>query len=249
MGYGNFFPVFFRFVCIPRKFPDIVYIRSMKLHLINEEKEKFKKALLNDSAIPDSLMRLCILDWQKHFDIEEWRLGPIIEKALKNKVSGRYWGGEKDSIKSGLILLSNHNPDLFWEGIKDLLNEDRMIIMRVSRFVHHCDAILKDLKGIDLKINTHHQDYYSASLLLSLHHPANYCLFNFNLFEKFCKRIGVNDLPVDTDIERYYKILRAVYKIISKDDAFMNAYYSKLDANVYFGPSLSIVYDFMKFGE
>lgn len=220
----------------------------MKLHLIQEEKEKYKKALLDGEVMPDSLLRLCILEWQKHFDIDEWRLGPILDDALKNKVSGRYWGGEKDSIKSGLIQLANHNPDLFWESIKDLFNEERMIIMRANRFIHHCDTILQDLKRIDLKANTHYQNYYSASLLLSLQHPSNYCLFDFASFEKFCNKIGVKDLPVDTDLERYYKILRTVFGIISKDEEFMNAYYTGLDSNIYFGPSLSIVHDLMKFG-
>jgi hypothetical protein len=219
----------------------------MKLDLINKLKGQYALALQRQEVVPDALIRLAILNWKKHFDLDEMRLAPVIENALKNKVSGRYWGGERDSIKSGLIMLAKHNPDLFWESLKDLLNEERMIIMRANRFIHHCDVIFKDLKSIDQKINTHHQSYYSASLLLSLEHPENYCLFDFKVFEKFCKHIGVHDIPVDTDLERYYKITRTVYKIVSKDEEFMTTYYSLLPADVYFGPSLSIIYDLMLF--
>jgi hypothetical protein len=226
-----------------------LYIRGMKLDLINSLKDEYHKALKSGEATPDGLMRLCILNWKKAFDIDEMRLAPVIDVALKNKESGRLWGGERSSIKSGLIMLAEHNADLFWEAMKDLLNEERMIIMRSNRFIHHCDIIFKDLKVVNQKINTHYQSYYSASLLLSLHHPENYCLFDFDLFENFCKRIEVQDLPVDTDLERYYKIVRTVYKIISKDEEFMNTYYSKLPADIYFGPSLSLVYDLMQFSK
>lgn len=226
-----------------------LYIRVMKLDSINDLKSRFGEALKKKHTTPDALIRLSILNWKKHFTLDEMNLAPIIDVSLKNKVSGRYWGGERNSIKSGLIMLAGHNPDLFWESIKDLLNEERMIIMRANRFIHHCDVIFKDLKSIDQKINTHYQNYYSASLLLSLQHPQNYCLFNFELFQVFCLRIGVNDIPVDTDLERYYKIIRTVYKVISKDEEFMTTYYSVLPADVYFGPSLSIVYDLMLFAK
>ena len=124
-----------------------------------------------------------------------------------------------------------------------------MLIMRVNRFVHHCDMIFDSyVKNHNTqKVNTHHQDYYSASLLLSLHYPSKYCLFNYDLFENFCKEIEVNQLPVNTDLERYYKILRPTYNIISKDEKFMNTYYELLEDDIYMGPSLDITYDMMQF--
>ncbi|GLR17152.1 hypothetical protein [Portibacter lacus] len=219
----------------------------MKLALIKQLAEAYKRDLDQGIVIPDSIFRLSILEWQKHFDLEEMRLGPILDQALKNKVSGHYWGGDLHSIKSSLIELANHNPDLFWEAIKDLFNEDRMIIMKANRFLHHCDIILKDIKRDNLKINTHRQSYYSASLLLSLQYPANYCLFDFEKFEHFCRVIGVNDIPVDTDLERYYKIVNAVGNILSKDEDFMTSYYSKLSTGIYLGPSLHFVYELMDY--
>lgn len=219
----------------------------MKLELINELKDEFALHLEKENVITDNLVRLCAKHWKSSFDIDQMHLGPVLDQALKNKVSGRLWGGEHHSVKSGLILLANHNPDLFWEGIKDLFNEEKMLIMKASRFIHHCDVILADIKRNKIKLNTHYQNYNSACLLLTLQYPSAYCLFNFEKFEFFCKAIGVLDIPVETDIERYYKILRLVYKIIAKDDRFMALYYSKLNEDIYFGPSLSILNDLMDF--
>lgn len=219
----------------------------MKLDLINEIKDGFAIHLAKEDALTDNLVRLCAQHWKNNFDIDNMHLGPVLDLAMKNTVSGRLWGGEKHSIKSGLILLANHNPDLFWEGIKDLFNEEKMLIMKASRFIHHCDVILADIKRVKIKLNTHHQNYNSACLLLTLQYPSAYCLFDFEKFEAFCKTIEVLDVPVETDIERYYKILRLVYKIIAKDDAFMELYYSKLNEDIYFGPSLSLINDLMDF--
>lgn len=219
----------------------------MKLDLINKQKEDFKNAIVLGTVKPDYLTRLSILKWQENFDIEEMYLGPIIEKSLKNDISGRLWGGENHSIKSGLIALANQNPDLFWSSLKDLFNNERMIIMKANRFLHHCDVIQAEIHKKDQKSNTHFQNYYSASLLLTLQYPNEYCLFDFAKFEVFGKKIGINDMPVDTDLERYYKIIRAVLKIIEKDAEFMEAYYSKLEEGIFLGPCLSIVFDLIEY--
>ncbi|WP_235296381.1 hypothetical protein [Portibacter marinus] len=221
----------------------------MKVNLINEVKDAYKSDLKNSFAKPDSLYRRCILNWQTHFDIDQMRLGPVLAKSLKNDVSGRFWGGERYSIKESLILLANHNPDLFWESIKDLLNEEKMLVMRTDRFLHHCDIIFNDyLKANpNSKEDTHRQGHYSASLLLSLQFPMRYALLEYAVFERFCESIEVNDTPIRTDLERFTKIVNATYKVISKDEDFMTAYYQALEHEIYLGPSLDVVSNLMHF--
>lgn len=219
----------------------------MRIEAIKGISDKYKLALGKGVAKPEYLLRLCIQQWQEVFDIDEMHMGPLLDKALKNSVSGRFWGGENHSIKSGLILLANHNVDLFWEAIKDLFHEDRMIIMRANRFIHHCDVIFKDYKTKEKKVNTHYQSYYSATLLLSLQYPERYCIYDWVNFEKFCIKIGVKELPVENDLERYYKILSLVYSVMAKDEKLMESYYSKLEDGIYFGPSLSFMNDVMEF--
>lgn len=218
----------------------------MKLEKIIEIKDKYKATILDNDTEPDYLLRICIKTWQDNFDIDLMHLAPILGKAMKNEVSGRLWGGENHSIKSGLIKLAEHNPDLFWTALKDLFNQDRMIIMKTNRFIHHCDMIFDDIKRKDDRAISHHQDYTSACLLLSLQYPSQYCQFNFEIFLKFCNDIGVLDLPVNTDLERYFKILHVVNKIIGRDESFMELYYSKLPTNVYLGPSLDIIFTMME---
>jgi len=221
----------------------------MKVNLINDIKKQYADALSEGKVEPDALFRRCIINWKKHFNLDDLQLAPTLENSLKNEVSGRYWGGEQHSIKSSLIALAKHNPELFWAAVKDLLNEDKMMIMRASRFIHHCDMIFQDFRKDHKKVNTHRQDYYSVSLLLSLENPEKYCLFEYKVFEVFCKRIEVNQVPTNTDLERYYKIIRGVYNVISRDEDFMNLYYSKLEPGIYYGPSLDLVSDLMHFSK
>lgn len=219
----------------------------MKLEQINLCKDTFKQALQDPAFELDTLHRLCVKNWQEHFDIDEMYLAPILKVALKNDISGRLWGGEYHSIKSGLIQLAERNPDLFWTALKDLFNEDRMIIMRTNRFMHHCDIIFDEIKRSDRKFNAHFQSYESACLLLSFQYPQHYCQFDYGIFEPFARKIGVRDIPVSTDLERYYKIVNVIDKIIVKDEKFMQTYYSRLDEDIYLGPSLEIVYKLMEF--
>jgi hypothetical protein len=218
----------------------------MKVNLIIEQKNIYLQQLKLGQVQPDSLFRRCVKNWQKNFDLEEMRLGPILDRALKNEISGRLWGGENHSIKSGLIMLANSNPDLFWTAIKDLFNENKELNLRSNRFLHHCDIMLDEIATPANRINTHHQDYYSVSLLLSLQYPDQYCLFNYKAFEKFAHKIGVMNLPVDTDLERYYKIMKAVTTIFSKDEKLMNSYYERLEEDVYMGPTPDLAYDIMQ---
>lgn len=218
----------------------------MKVDLINEQKNIYLRQLKSGHVYPDSLFRRCVKVWQENFDISEMHLAPILDVALKNEISGRLWGGENHSIKSGLKMLAESNPDLFWTAMKDLFNENKELNLRSNRFLHHCDIMLDEIATPANRINTHHQNYYSVSLLLSFHYPDRYCLFNYKAFEKFANTIGVMNLPVDSDLERYYKIMKAVTTIISKDEAFMNTYYGKLEEGIYMGPTPDLAYDLMR---
>jgi hypothetical protein len=219
----------------------------MKLHLINDLLHQYSAALVSGKIMPDSLFRLCTYQWKQSFDLEDGRISEIIDKSLKNDLSGRLWGGENYSIKSGLISLAAINEDLFRENLRDLFNEKRQLIMRVNRFIHHCDVILEEKERKKTEVHTHYQSYYSACLLLSLEYPNIYCLYNFQSFELFCKRIGHHDIPIETDLERYYKILKIINGIVSKDNDFMHAYYSKLPDDIYLGPALDVCYNFVNY--
>lgn len=219
----------------------------MKVQLINELKDKYQKDLISKKLNPDPLLRICIANWQQHFSFDELRLAPVLDQALKNKDSGRLWGGERVSIKSSLIELSEHHPDLFREALKDLFNEDKMLDMRIHRFLHHMDIIFRDYRQKNEKADKHQQDVYAASLLLTLQFPNKYCLYRFQNFLAFCEKIGVVDLPMKDDFTRFHKITSAVNKIISKDESFMNTYYSSLEGNMYFGPALDVVNELIEY--
>lgn len=206
----------------------------------------YKKVLVSSEAFPNYIFRSCVPTWKEHYSDEKLDMSASLDLALSSPISRRLWEGEKYSIKSSLLKMAKGNPEFFWSVMKDLLNEDKMLIMRVNRYIHHCDEIQMALnRGKPLK-DSHHQDYYAAMLYLSLQYPERYCLYRYEDFASLCSYIEVQDLPIDGDLERYYKIVNAVYNIAMKDQELMERYYQKLPDQFYLGPSKCIVLDLMQ---
>ena len=218
----------------------------MRVGLINEIKEKFEDWMSQNNEV-DHLYRTCVKRWQNVFNVEKIELYETLSDALKSKKSGRLWGGEKYSIKAGLLNLSSAHPDLFWTSIRDLYNENLVLDGRIQRFLHHCDVILKEIQKADEKINTHYQDLYSICMLLSFQYPNKYCLYHWDAFERLCTDIAVVNKPLRSDVDRYYKILNGINGILSKDEQWMNLYYSMIPLDAYLGPSLDPAYQLMLF--
>ena len=155
----------------------------MKLDKINEFKDSFMGYLSNlatkQMPYEEGFKWDIISNWQEEFEISELDIGPSLNKALWNSHSGRLWGGEKFSIKSEMLNLIKQNPLFMQATFQNLFNEEHDISMRINRFAHHCDIVLKELNIKDDRYNNHRQNDYSASVFLSLEYPEKYGLFEY----------------------------------------------------------------------
>lgn len=225
----------------------------MNVQLINEKKTEFAQYLQEvflQQKSEEIYYKWDVIDsWQQHFEMDFRLLSESIDKAMKSDFSRSLWGGEKHSIKSGIRMLCEENAIFMEAAFQNLFDENKDISMRFNRFLFHCDELLETIHKRDDRINTHYQDEYAVSLYLSLQYPDKYCPFNYEVFHPFMEKIGSRNIPVAQDKERYYKIMNALYTVISKDGEFMNGFNFILQQALYKGKSLFLIHDLMNFVE
>ena len=203
--------------------------------------------LQKEKSNPFYHLRHGIQTWQTNFDIESDNLVDMLDRSLSSESAGRLWGGGRHSIKSGLIELAQHSPWMMKATFVDLYNEKIETSMRLSRFLFHCEQIFSEIKSDVRKINTHHQSYYSASLFLSLQCPHEAIPIQYEDFSQLMTRLESHNIPTEHETERYFKLCKALAKVIQKDTDFMEQYYQLLDEESYLGPTIAIVWELMEF--
>lgn len=223
----------------------------MRVDLIQKYKDQFSsylQALVLKNELYEPGYKWDIIEkWQEHFNVDAAKLDQAFANSLESPYSGRLWGGEKHSAKSGMLMLLRENPILMRIAFSDLFDETKDISMRMNRFIFHCDEALLDLSARDKRINTHYQNHYTASLYLSLEYPDKYGLSEYESFYKFMGLIGSRNIPLEQDKERFYKSLNALYIVISKDQEFINGFQFLLKDREYVGKSLFMINDFIKY--
>lgn len=222
----------------------------MRVDLINQYKAKFLEYLMSyftqNKVYEEQFKWSVIATWKAHFSMEG-KLNEAFAQSLKNDFSGRLWNGEKYSIKSGIIELCSENPLLMRIALEDLFNESKDVDMRINRFLFHCDEAYETLRTKDEKNNNHFQSEYSASLFLSLEYPDKYGLYDYPSFHQFMKMVDSRNIPLEQEKDRYFKSLRALYTIISKDQDFMNGFHFLIRDSGFSGVSLMLINDFIQF--
>ena len=223
----------------------------MKLDSINEYKDLFAEYLMSyalDGRVYEERYKWDVIDqWGAYFSLDELENQGAFKKSLTNNYSGRLWGGEIHSAKSGMVSLMQQNPLLMNVAFADLFNENKDIDMRFNRFLFHCDQVLKEMHDKDDRHNNHYQDNHSISLYLSLQYPEQYGLYQHDKFHHFMEMVGSRNIPTEQEKERYFKSLRAIYTVISKDVEFMNGVNFLLKDSAYRGKSLFLVNDLIEF--
>ncbi len=223
----------------------------MKVTAINHYKDAFKEhltQLFTQQQDYDSQFKWDVIgQWKEHFSLDELDNSGAFAQSLKNDFSGRLWGGEKYSIKSGMLALMKKNPLLMNVAFQDLFDHTKDVNMRFSRFHFHCDQILAELYDEDDRQNAHYQSDYSISLYLSLQHPEHYGLYEYDAFYQFMERVENRNIPTEQEKDRYFKSMNALYTVISKDVDLMNGVNFLLKDAGYIGKSLFLVNDLIHF--
>ncbi|MEE9438056.1 MAG: hypothetical protein V3V14_03585 [Saprospiraceae bacterium] len=220
----------------------------MKVHLINNYKDKFKDYLQSADTIDNAFYFEIIENWQKNWNIEALDLLSTYDKSLKSVYSARLWGGSHNSAKTILLQLIETDKEFIRIAFKDLFSDHRDLGLRLDRFSYHCQQIFKILHSKNKKLTHHfHNDRGILCLYLALEYPEKYALWNYPAFSVMMNKIESNTIPTQSEVDRYYKSCNGICKLISKDEELLLALQKHIPKVDITKPNMMIMSLFMEF--
>jgi hypothetical protein len=221
----------------------------MKLEKINAITYDYKYYLKGLHELDHKYRYEAQQEWQMHWNLEAVDLKDMFSRSLTSKTSARLWGGSKDSAKSVMEKMIDVNAQFIKMAFHDLFDESKDIALRMNRFIFHLDDVRQTIEQRDHRINTHYHDKTMICVYLMLEMPLRYSLWNYPVFEKVMQKVDSRNIPHEAETERYFKSMRALYNVISKDDELIEL--TKIlyaSSKLRYMPSLLLVNDWMEFG-
>ena len=227
----------------------------MVLDLINKYKDQYKALISNDgnrpggnSVIYDELYKWESLKiFQDNWNPDTDDFKSMYARSFANTLSNDLWEAQSFYPKKAMLELIDRDSDLIQTMFKELFNEALDIEGRIDRFVYHCDEISRDIMRTRPKYQHHYHDgYRMISVYLSFRYPMQYTIYNYAAYRDFMTMIKARSAPGTREIGRFFKVMRTVYGIISKDEELLEMH-RELRAGrdgLYLGDSLMLVRDF-----
>ncbi len=224
----------------------------MKLHLITERFTAYKKFLGSDAGAD----RLYIWITQKRFQEfwlpDEKDLKGMYDTCLDNPVTRRLWNREHYEPKRAMLVFLDEQPEFIRGMFEDLFNEEKSAEGRCARFSFYCDQLLEahreNRPKSKLPDHYHGEDYHMISLYLAFRYPERYAPYDFELLRQTLAAFEAPQLPRANDLERYFKLMRTLLKLMQKDEELIAKHRARLDPEShYMGESLLLPYDFSRF--
>jgi hypothetical protein len=201
----------------------------MKVNLINKYKELWKTSLSQE--LPDGWIYKYenLSNYRRHWDLSELDLKKMYADSFSSQVSGRLWGGTVDSPRSIMMSFIDINKEFVRSMFRDLHNESKDLSMRINRFSFHCDQLLDLLQKENDKIDRHfHETPQMAFLYLCFENPELYPLYSYKAYHKSMQMFETSSIPEPFEVERFYKLSKAIYTIIKKDEALISLIQSQI---------------------
>jgi len=217
----------------------------MKLERIEYFKEHFKKHLKETEDYSELYKYECLQNFTNHWDLSSLDLLDMYSQSLTSNLTGRIWGGSRNSAKSMMQEFITLDKEYMRSVFRDLFNEDKDLTGRIQRFRFHCDQLLNELRDSKKKLTTHYHTEKMISFYLSFNAPEQYNLYSYKSFSKMMQKIEVQEVPQEFELERFFKISAAIYKILSKDEELVSLHKSLRDERAYYSEStMLMVHDF-----
>ena len=216
----------------------------MKVDKINAYKEVFREHLRITQSYNELYKYESLANFQKHWNLSELDLGTMYDRSFESELSGRLWGGSQNSAKSMMLQFIERDKEFVRSMFRDLYNEDRDLSMRINRFKFHCDELLAQMQG-DGKQDSHHfHTDEEVFLYLSFNSPDSYPLFHYSQFNIMMHRLENRNVPEEWEEERYYKLCKGLYTLLSRDTDLVQLHVEKR-AQYYDQPTMLMVNDFI----
>ncbi len=218
----------------------------MKVDKINAYKEVFRKHLEITQNYHELYKYECLQNYMEHWDLSELDLKAVYDRSYSSTISGRLWGGSTNSAKALMMKFLEMDKEFVRSMFRDLYNEDRDISMRINRFKFHCDQLLTQLQETEQQWNDHFHTDREVALYLCFQFPDRYNLFNYGPFSIMMQRLELKKLPEAYESDRYFKLCKGLYTMLSKDEALMELHRDRRKEAMYYGEdTMMIVHDYL----
>jgi len=222
----------------------------MKLESLNRLRDLYKEHLKQPLYPVDLLQWEVLKNFYDHWDPESENFVEMFSQSLQSNISRRLWKNERYLPKEMMVRFIKMDADYVRFAFRDLYNEKYDVENRVDRFIFHCDELLRIYKKKNpLSIeNNHYQDYSIISLYLALKYPEKYARYSYSALKRFLEVSGSLNLPKHNDIGRYFKILKTIDTILSKDEELIKIHPKRLDLRTHYtGKTIFMAADFIFF--
>lgn len=224
----------------------------MNLQAIKDAIVRFKEYLKSRAAEQYLFVWESQQHFQAHWDIGAPDFKAMYHRALDNSETRRLWVGQNYEPKQMMLRFIELQPEFVREMFRDLFNEDKDPEGRIDRFLFHCDELLREFKEARANsiINNHyhHDDYHMLSLYLAFRYPDQYALHHFPSFQRSLQLFKAKTPPLTNDLERFFKVTRTLYQLLTKDPEVWSLHQARLDpAKHYQEASMLLSWEFMLF--
>lgn len=223
----------------------------MILSQLNAIKEAYKEGLefrFLSKRYAWASLQTFVDNWQT----EALDFAPMYARSFENTLANPLWEGRDYYPKKAMLELIARDEDLIRKMFKELFNEGLDIEGRTDRFLYHCNALRDDIMREKPKYQQHyHTGYKMISIYLAFKYPTHYCIYDFPAWKSFMEKIGAKPIPENHDIGRFFKVMRTVWKIISKDEELIEKHNAlrRQHSDIYQGDTLIIPWELYTFAE
>lgn len=220
----------------------------MNLKKLNEAVLTFKEYLKSDQRFDHLFLYESQKNWKNQWNLENLDLKTTFDESLKNSETRRLWVRDNYEPKAMMMKFMSLQKEMTRDMFRDLFDESKDVIGRADRFIFHCEVLLEEYKNLNRSSidnrHFHDDEYQIISLYLAFQFPEIYSYYQFREFKRFLVHIGSLDIPKVNDLERYFKVMRTVYKFLERDDEVLELHQKRLNPDRhYIGKSLLLSHE------
>ena len=218
----------------------------MVLDLINLYKEKYKLLILDGKDYDENYKWASLKNFQDNWNIDEEDFLAMYDRSLSDKISSNLWASRFFYPKSVMIEFIKLDKKRVRNMFKELFDETLDIEKRIDHFVYHCDEMRNEIEKTNSTFKNHfHDGFRMISVYLSFRFPMKYSIYKYTEFKNFMTFVKAKSIPGTNEISRFFKVMRTLYNIISKDKELLRIHDEiKKDDKYYKSETLLLAQDF-----
>ncbi len=218
----------------------------MVLDIINSKREQYKKHILNKTKYDSIYKWDALQQFQENWDVNAEDFKQMYEKSFSDEIASDLWESEDFYPKRAMLELLDYNQEKVRIMFKNLLNEEKDIDTRVEFFLFDCNTLRNEIIKTNPEfMNHYHGGFSMISIYLAFKYPAKYCVYQYPAFKKFMESVKSKTIPSDKEIVRFFKVMRTVNILITKDEDLVESHKNiRTENKTYLDESLLLAQDF-----